>query len=108
MRTDGERRKGEKAPRRSARRRYALPALLGTLLAAPRRRQLLFGAFQMTAQELSTILRRGLKPIIFLIDNNGYTIERLILGASSRYNGINQWRYVEAASLFDTQDQASD
>jgi TPP-dependent 2-oxoacid decarboxylase len=58
-------------------------AFLGTLLAAPRRRQLLFigdGAFQMTAQELSTILRRGLKPIIFLVNNNGYTIERLILG----------------------------
>jgi indolepyruvate decarboxylase len=88
---------------------YALPALLGTLLAAPQRRQLLFigdGAFQMTAQELSTILRRGLKPIIFLINNNGYTIERLILGASSSYNDINQWRYVEAASFFDTQDQA--
>jgi DNA polymerase III epsilon subunit family exonuclease len=88
---------------------YALPALLGTLLAAPRRRQLLFigdGAFQMTAQELSTILRRGLKPIIFLVNNNGYTIERLILGPSSRYNDINQWRYAEAASFFDTQDQA--
>jgi indolepyruvate decarboxylase len=88
---------------------YALPALLGTLLAAPRRRQLLFigdGAFQMTAQELSTILRRGLKPIIFLINNNGYTVERLILGASSSYNDINQWRYAEAASFFDTQDQA--
>jgi TPP-dependent 2-oxoacid decarboxylase len=88
---------------------YALPALLGTLLAAPRRRQLLFigdGAFQMTAQELSTILRRGLKPIIFLVNNNGYTIERLILGPGSSYNDINQWRYAEAASFFDTQDQA--
>jgi indolepyruvate decarboxylase len=88
---------------------YALPALLGTLLAAPRRRQLLFigdGAFQMTAQELSTILRRGLKPIIFLVNNNGYTIERLILGPASSYNDINQWRYAEAASFFDTQDQA--
>jgi indolepyruvate decarboxylase len=88
---------------------YALPALLGTLLAAPRRRQLLFigdGAFQMTAQELSTILRRGLKPIIFLVNNNGYTIERLILGPGSSYNDINQWRYAEAASFFDTRDQA--
>jgi indolepyruvate decarboxylase len=64
------------------------------------------GAFQMTAQELSTILRRGLKPIIFLVNNNGYTIERLILGPGSRYNDINQWRYTEAASFFDTQSQA--
>ena len=88
---------------------YSLPALLGTLLAAPRRRQLLFigdGAFQMTAQELSTILRRCLKPIIFLVNNNGYTIERLILGPSSSYNDINQWRYAEAASFFDTQGRA--
>jgi indolepyruvate decarboxylase len=83
---------------------YGLPALLGTLLAAPRRRQLLFigdGAF-----ELSTILRRGLKPIIFLVNNNGYTIERLILGPGSSYNDINQWRYAEAASFFDARDQA--
>ena len=88
---------------------YSLPPLLGTLLAARRRRQLLFigdGAFQMTAQELSTILRRSLRPIIFLINNNGYTIERLILGSGSSYNDINQWRYAEAASFFDTQGQA--
>ena len=88
---------------------YALPALLGTLLSAPRRRQLLFigdGAFQMTAQELSTILRRGLKPIVFVINNDGYTIERLIFGPDSSYNDINQWRYAEAASFFDTRDRA--
>jgi indolepyruvate decarboxylase len=61
----------------------------------------------MTVQELSTILRRGLKPIIFLVNNNGYTIERLILGPGSSYNDINQWRYTDAASFFDTQDQAT-
>jgi hypothetical protein len=55
-------------------------------------------------QELSTIL--GLKQIIFLVNNNGYTIERLILGPGSSYNDINQWRYAEAASFFDTQGQA--
>ena len=60
----------------------------------------------MTAQELSTILRPGLKPIIFLVNNNGYTIERLILGPASSYNDVNQWRYAEAATFFDTRDQA--
>jgi indolepyruvate decarboxylase len=88
---------------------YALPALLGTLLAAPHRRLLLFigdGAFQMTARELSTILRRRLKAIIFLVNNNGYTIERLILGPGSSYNEINQWRYAEATYFFDMHDQA--
>jgi indolepyruvate decarboxylase len=60
----------------------------------------------MTVQELSTILRRALKPIIFLVNNGGYTIERLILGPGSGYNDINQWRYAEAVSFFDTQGQA--
>ena len=43
----------------------------------------------MTAQELSTILWRDLKPVIFLLNNDGYTIERLIYGADSSYNDIN-------------------
>jgi indolepyruvate decarboxylase len=59
---------------------YALPAALGTGLAASERRQLIFlgdGAFQMTVQELSTILRLELKPIIFLINNDGSKTELL-------------------------------
>ena len=75
---------------------YALPAVLGTCLAAPERRHLLFlgdGAFQMTDQELSTILWRDLNPIIFLLNNDGYTIERLIYEADSSYNEINPWPY---------------
>jgi indolepyruvate decarboxylase len=58
---------------------YSVGALLGTLTAAPERRHLLFvgdGSFQETAQELSTMLRHDLKPVIFLINNGGYTIER--------------------------------
>jgi TPP-dependent 2-oxoacid decarboxylase len=61
-----------------------------------RRLHLLFlgdGAFQMTAQELSTILWRDLNPMVFLLNNDGYTIERLIYGADSSYNDINPWRY---------------
>ena len=47
---------------------YTLPALLGTQLANLSRRNILIigdGSFQVTAQELSTILRQNLKPIIF-------------------------------------------
>jgi len=81
---------------------YTLPSLLGSLLAEPERRQLLFigdGAFQMTAQELSTILRFGFKPIIFLINNRGYTIERVILGPESGYNEIQNWDYARLPEL---------
>lgn len=82
---------------------YTLPALLGTLLAAPERRQMLFigdGSLQLTVQELSTILRHNLKPIIFLINNDGYTIERLILGETSPYNDVAEWRYTDLPKVF--------
>lgn len=88
---------------------YTLPALLGTLLAAPDRRQLLFigdGSLQLTVQELSTILRHGLKPIIFLINNDGYTIERLILGENAAYNDIAMWRYTDLPAVFGPQIKA--
>lgn len=88
---------------------YTLPALLGTLLAAPKRRQLLFigdGSMQLTVQELSTILRHGLKPVIFLINNDGYTIERLILGETAPYNDIATWRYTDLPTVFAPQADA--
>ncbi|MCT3212789.1 alpha-keto acid decarboxylase family protein [Lactiplantibacillus plantarum] len=75
---------------------YTLPALFGSLLASPNRRQILFigdGSFQLTAQELSTILEGKLKPIIFLLNNGGYTIERYIRGAQAKYNDIVPWDY---------------
>ena len=87
---------------------YALPATLGTCLAAPERRHLLFlgdGAFQMTAQELSTILWRDLNPIIFLLNNDGYTIERLIYGEDSSYNDINPWRYGQFSAAVDPRER---
>jgi indolepyruvate decarboxylase len=82
---------------------YTVGALLGALCAAPERRQILFigdGSFQLTAQELSTILRHDFKPFIFLINNGGYTIERAILGKNARYNDVANWRYTELASVF--------
>jgi hypothetical protein len=39
------------------------------------------GSFQVTAQEPSTIIHKRLDIIIFLMNNNGYTIERLIQAA---------------------------
>lgn len=65
------------------------------------------GSFQMTAQELSTIIRQRLDVIIFLINNNGYTIERLIHGPEEHYNDVAAWKYLEAASFFGGDDQSS-
>ena len=38
------------------------------------------GSMQLTVQELSPMIRLGLKPIIFLLNNSGYVIERTIHG----------------------------
>lgn len=75
---------------------FTLPALFGSLLANPDRRQILFigdGSFQVTGQELSRILYKKLNPIIFLINNDGYTIERYIMGMDAQYNDIPLWNY---------------
>lgn len=82
---------------------YSLPAAFGAMMAAPDRRHLLFigdGSFQLTAQELSSMLRHGCRPIIFLIQNDGYTIERLILGEHSSYNDIQCWNYAALPGVF--------
>jgi indolepyruvate decarboxylase len=82
---------------------YSVGALLGTLTAAPERRHLLFigdGSFQESAQELSTILRHDCKPVIFLINNGGYTIERGYMGKTSDYNDIARWAYAELPKVF--------
>ncbi|MCU1293506.1 MAG: pyruvate decarboxylase, partial [Bryobacterales bacterium] len=87
---------------------YTLPATLGSAFAAPARRHLLFigdGSFQVTVQELSTILRHRLRPIVFLLNNDGYTIERLILGENAAYNDIQPWRYSDLCRVFDTEER---
>jgi indolepyruvate decarboxylase len=75
---------------------YTLPAALGAQLAAPGRRTILLigdGSAQLTAQEIGTLLREGCTPIIVVISNDGYTIERAIHGAAQRYNDIPRWNW---------------
>jgi indolepyruvate decarboxylase len=82
---------------------YSVGALLGTLTAAPQRRHLLFvgdGSFQETAQELSTMLRHDCKPVIFLINNGGYTIERGYMGKTETYNDVATWAYADLPKVF--------
>ncbi|MEK4608702.1 alpha-keto acid decarboxylase family protein [Bacillus sp. FSL K6-0067] len=88
---------------------YTLPALLGTQLANVSRRNILIigdGSFQLTVQELSTILRQNLKPIIFLINNNGYTVERAIHGQNEPYNDIQMWDYTKLANVFGLKEKS--
>ena len=39
------------------------------------------------------MIRQDIKPIIFVINNDGYTVERLIHGMEETYNDIRMWDY---------------
>lgn len=58
------------------------------------------GSFQMTAQELSTIIREELNVLLILINNDGYVIERCLHGFDQHYNDIATWDYLKAPTLF--------
>ncbi|KAI0429893.1 thiamine diphosphate-binding protein [Xylaria sp. FL1042] len=58
------------------------------------------GSFQMTAQELGTIIRHNLDVTVVLINNDGYTIERVIHGLKQGYNDVAAWRYLQAPAFF--------
>jgi pyruvate decarboxylase len=85
---------------------YATGSCQGAALAAKEmgiKRTILFtgdGSFQLTAQEVSTMIRNKLNPIIFVICNNGYTIERLIHGWEDAYNDVPEWKYKELPAVF--------
>jgi indolepyruvate decarboxylase len=76
---------------------WATPAAFGAALAAPERRTILItgeGSHQLTAQEVSQFHRFGLKPIIFLFNNDGYLIERLLCkDPEIYYNDLAKWHY---------------
>jgi indolepyruvate decarboxylase len=76
---------------------WATPAAFGAAIAAPDRRTVLVtgeGSHQLTAQEVGQFHRFGLKPIIFLLNNNGYLIERLLCkDPETYYNDVAQWHY---------------
>jgi indolepyruvate decarboxylase len=80
---------------------YALPATLGASLADPARRPLALigdGAFQMSAQELSSLCRRESNVILLLMNNDGYTTERVI--HEGPYNDIQPWAYHRLPEIF--------
>ncbi|KAA8650221.1 hypothetical protein EYZ11_012127 [Aspergillus tanneri] len=84
---------------------YSLGACQGAALAAKEknRRTVLFigdGSLQLTAQELSTIIRNDLNPVIFVICNKGYTIERYIHGWDQGYNDIQPWDFKTLPTVF--------
>lgn len=87
---------------------YALPATLGASLALrdfqmPGRVITIEGdgSAQMSLQELSSMLRYNIDATMLLLNNSGYTIERVIIGPYSSYNDINtNWQWCEIMKTF--------
>jgi indolepyruvate decarboxylase len=81
---------------------FAVPAAIGAQMGRRRLRPLVFvgdGAFQMTGFELSTIARIGLNPIVFVMNNKGYTTERYIRDGA--FNDIHNWGYHRLPDVLD-------
>lgn len=73
---------------------FAIPGALGVQKADPKIRPVVIvgdGAFQMSGAELSTIVKHGLNPIVFVLNNNGYGTERRLM--SGKFNDIQNWTY---------------
>ena len=59
------------------------------------------GSLQMTVQEIGPYIRYGLKPIIFVINNNGDAIERAIHGPEQEYNDVSMmWDHQKMLEFF--------
>jgi len=80
---------------------FAVPAAIGAMAASPKDRVIAIvgdGAFQMTGIELSTAAKFGMKPIVFVLNNDGYGTQRFILDGP--FNEILRWNYTKLIDMF--------
>lgn len=91
---------------------YALPATLGASLAVKDYKKpgrvILFqgdGSAQMTLQEFASYIRFGIDPVIVMLNNSGYSVERVIKGPTRSYNDILvDWDWCSILSVFGDRD----
>ena len=84
---------------------WATPAAFGACIANPNTRVILItgeGSHQLTAMEIGNMLRHNVKPVIIVLNNNGYTIERLLSDSpEDNFNNIMQMNYSKFARVFE-------
>lgn len=99
---------------------WATPAAFGSEMALQdmssshpsdsRRRTVLVtgdGSLQLTIQEIGSMIHHKTAPIIVIINNSGYTIERAIHGAKQSYNDIVPYNFSFALRLFGMSEAAA-
>lgn len=90
---------------------YAFPATIGAQLANLDRRAVLTtgeGSLQLTIQDFGLALKEHLNPVLFIIQNTGYTVERVIHGMNEPYNDVPKYRYDLVAPTFGASDNQYD
>ena len=84
---------------------WATPAAFGGQMAAKERRTILLtgeGSHQLTATEISNMMRNNLKPIVIVFNNEGYTIERVLSNNPwDPFNDIAKWDYSKLPQVFE-------
>ena len=75
---------------------WATPAAEGICMANKSGRTILVtgdGSHQLTANEIGTMGRYGIKPIIFVLNNTLYGVEIIVSESGWKYDDIAQWNY---------------
>ncbi|MDD3436142.1 MAG: thiamine pyrophosphate-binding protein [Candidatus Gastranaerophilales bacterium] len=84
---------------------WATPAAFGGQMAEKDRRTILLtgeGSHQLTASEISNMMHNNLKPIIIVLNNSGYTIERVLCDDPwDSFNDIIKWDYSKLPQVFE-------
>lgn len=87
---------------------WATAAAFGTAIADRERRTVLItgeGSHQLTANELGNFARYNVKPVIFVLNNSGYMIERALETFPNwSYNDLAPWRYQALPAALGCQD----
>ncbi|KAF4629196.1 hypothetical protein G7Y89_g8953 [Cudoniella acicularis] len=92
---------------------YTVGACLGACVAAstlPHSSRIILlvgeGSLQMTVQEIGSYIRFGYTPIIFVINNGGYSIERAINGPKQGYNDVSMlWDHGAMLEFFGAREE---
>jgi indolepyruvate decarboxylase len=82
---------------------FSVPAALGAQAARPGARLLVIcgdGAFQMTGQEFSNLVRYRYDPVVIVLNNSGYGTERKLHPGDWAFNEIQNWQYHQLPQVF--------
>lgn len=80
---------------------WATPAAEGICMANKNGRTILVtgdGSHQLTANEIGVMGRYGIKPIIFVLNNNIYGVENVLSEIGPSYDELAKWNYSQVPS----------